>query len=87
MALRDLRRMFCGGDFAVSEKHNCCWQCPRRTAVPNCHNVETCPDWAKHVEERDARRAAIEEQKARERDISELEVNGAERRQRRRRHH
>lgn len=32
-----------------------CHNCPRRTAEPNCHNVETCPDWA------------IEEAKKRER--------------------
>lgn len=24
-----------------------CFNCPRRTAEPNCHNAETCPEWAK----------------------------------------
>ena len=24
-----------------------CMGCPRRCAEPNCHNVDTCPDWAK----------------------------------------
>ena len=24
-----------------------CHNCTRRCAEPNCHNVETCPDWAR----------------------------------------
>ncbi len=37
-----------------------CMNCPRRTTEPNCHNVETCPEWAAHMAERErvyARRA------------------------------
>lgn len=30
-----------------------CMNCPRRTTEPNCHNVETCPEWAAHMAERE----------------------------------
>ena len=44
-----------------------CKDCPRRTVEPNCHNVETCPDWAKEVEKRRADKEARENGRAVER--------------------
>lgn len=35
--------------------------CPRRSAEPNCHDVETCEVWAKHVERQKAIYAARKE--------------------------
>lgn len=29
---------------------SCPKNCPNRRAEPNCHNVETCPIWAEHEE-------------------------------------
>lgn len=46
--------------------------CPRRCAVPNCHNAETCEIWARYVEEQAARKAAIAKAKAAEKDVNEM---------------
>lgn len=32
-----------------------CNGCTRRTVEPNCHNVETCPDWAKEEAKKEER--------------------------------
>ena len=35
-----------------------CQNCPRRSIEPNCHNVETCPEWAAHMAQREKLYAA-----------------------------
>ena len=42
----------------------CPKDCPRRCAVPNCHNVETCEIWARYVADLEARKAAVAKAKA-----------------------
>ena len=34
----------------------CPRDCPRRCADPNCHNAETCPEWAAHEARQKARK-------------------------------
>lgn len=50
----------------------CPKDCPRRCAVPNCHNVETCEIWARYVADLEARKAAIAKAKAAEKDVNEV---------------
>ena len=37
-----------------------CQGCTRRTVEPNCHNVETCEYWAKHMAEQERKYAERE---------------------------
>jgi hypothetical protein len=48
-----------------------CKDCPRRTVEPNCHNVETCPDWAKE----EAKKAERYRKKQDEMMLSETRVH------------
>lgn len=50
----------------------CPKDCPRRCAVPNCHNVETCEIWARYVADLEARKAAVAKAKAAEKDVNEV---------------
>lgn len=61
-------------EYTMEEKHgrpwkdakpSCCYKCGRRK--PGCHDVETCPDWAKEVEKRRADKEARENGRAVER--------------------
>lgn len=54
-------------EYTMDEKHgkpwedtkpSCCYKCGRRK--PGCHDVTTCPDWAKEVEKRRADKEARE---------------------------
>ena len=62
------------------EEHGPCDKyCSRRCAEPNCHNVETCPDWAKFIKEKAEKRAvkipgleALRYSRARGRELHEL---------------
>ena len=48
-----------------------CQGCKRRTIEPNCHNVETCAYWARHMDEQERKYAERElEQKLRRPDTS-----------------
>lgn len=38
--------------------HSPCKDCTRRCADPNCHNVDTCPEWRAYVAEKTAERDA-----------------------------
>lgn len=37
-----------------------CQGCTKRTVEPNCHNVETCEFWARHMAEREKKYAERE---------------------------
>lgn len=51
-------------------KPPCSADCPRRSIVPNCHNPDICPDWARYMEEKEAEREAEDKAKGAESDLS-----------------
>ena len=53
----------------------CPKDCPRRRAVPNCHNEETCPIWAEHMKRSRALAEARARAKAAEDDATAVAVN------------
>lgn len=56
---------------------NCPRDCPRRSAIPNCHNAETCETWARYLREQAAVKAARRKIKAAEDDVTSVNVERA----------
>lgn len=52
----------------------CARDCPRRSAVPNCHNPELCEDWARYLAEKAAVDKARERAQSVERDLTGMQV-------------
>ena len=46
----------------------CPRDCPRRSAIPNCHNTETCEIWAAYVQRQELLKEARRKSKAAEKD-------------------
>ena len=53
--------------------------CPRRCAVPNCHNPETCETWAQYLAETGAIKEARAKQRAAEKDVTAVAVANSRR--------
>lgn len=51
---------------------SCPPDCPRRCAVPNCHNVDTCEIWARYVAKQTALKEARQKARAAEHDVNEI---------------
>lgn len=66
---------------------SCPKDCPNRKAVPNCHNEETCPIWARHMAEKRALEAAKAKAKAADDDATAVIVNCCRKNMRERRRH
>lgn len=58
---------------------NCPRDCPRRSAIPNCHNPETCETWARYLDEQAELKAAKQKFRAAEDDFSAVKVEKARR--------
>lgn len=52
----------------------CPKDCLKRSAIPNCHNVETCERWAAYVARREAVQEARRKFKAEEDDVTAIHV-------------
>lgn len=52
-------------------KPPCTRSCPKRCAVPNCHDPALCGDWAAYQEELEAYKSAEKKHKAEENDYQE----------------
>lgn len=39
-----------GGGYSMKPKPPCGRNCPKRSAIPNCHDSVVCPDWAAYQE-------------------------------------
>lgn len=52
------------------EQPPCTKTCPRRSAVPNCHNPNICPDWAKYLERKEKEDAKIEAEREKDRAVT-----------------
>lgn len=61
--------------------------CPNRCAIPNCHNEETCPIWAEHMERKRALADARTRAKAAEDDATAVIVNCCRKNAKERRRH
>lgn len=57
----------------------CPKDCPRRCAIPNCHNVETCEIWARYLAELGAIKEARAKQMAAEKDVTAVAVANSRR--------
>ena len=53
-----------------------CQGCKRRSIEPNCHNVETCEYWARHMAEREKEYADRELRQLSNRDQTKYKKNG-----------
>ena len=53
----------------------CPRDCPRRSAIPNCHNPETCEIWARYLREQAAIKTAKQKFKAAENDATAVEAS------------
>lgn len=57
----------------------CPKDCPRRCAIPNCHNPETCEIWARYLAELGAIKEAWAKQRAAEKDVTAVAVANSRR--------
>ena len=53
-----------------------CQGCERRSVEPNCHNIETCEYWARHMAEREKEYAERELNQLTSRDKAKYRKNG-----------
>lgn len=53
---------------------SCPPNCPKRSAVPNCHNEETCEIWAKHMKRKREFEAMRNSAKSAEDDVTAVRV-------------
>lgn len=63
--------------FKYRTSAECPRDCPRRSAIPNCHNPETCETWARYLKEQAAIKAAKQKFKAAENDVTAVSVERA----------
>lgn len=54
----------------------CPIDCPRRRAIPNCHNEATCKIWAAYVAKHNSYREARSKRLAEEDDVSKVRARG-----------
>lgn len=52
----------------------CSRDCPRRSASPNCHNPEICPEWKTYLAEKEAVNNARKQAQSVERDLTGMRV-------------